>query len=314
MLERVDGSRRQSGEEPYLLGRIWSKESGKGIESVRTLDEKEADGLSGAIADLHGFFNQPAYVLVRQTLAAFYAIYQTHSDKVAKTLNPTSYARSELVFDLNSRLALWLESFRLFLNHTETELKRRYGEHSEQWESWARTKSGVFDSHFAYRFMYHLRNYLHVRMPISRISMRSWEVEPGVVVGDLQVAFSRDQLLEGYKWHPKVREDLVTLDEDFPVLPLVQEMAGCIDQLMLGRLHIQLPNAVTASKLLEGFVQEALTEDSQPAMMRIIDLGENGKRLNMELKAIPMEWLPLVERAQSGVFTIFGTDGPMQIP
>lgn len=228
-------------------------------------------------------------------------------------------AGDDMVFDLNTKLALWLESVRIFLNHTETDLKRRHGVDSKHWTAWCEKKGELFDTQFAYRFMYGLRNYLHVDMPIGRISHHARETEPGTVDTELSAMFARDMLLEKYDgWHSRMAKELREMPSEFPVMPLVQEMARCVDQLVLELMWLDLQEAVRAAAPFRQLASEAAQDEAQPIILAVkeapeAERGSKPERLNLTMQPIPAGWPPLVTQGIAGKFTILGNEERIDI-
>lgn len=299
----------------HLLGLFYPGESDHGIKSLRDLADDEYGRYTEACSTLGRFFKRHSYVLALRMHKEFIRAYQAHARHLADAAasRGTPQARGDVVFDINSRLALWLEAFRLFLNHTETDLKRRHGEDSAQWRTWATSKGWMFDHVFAYRFMYHLRNFLHVDMPRTDIKLTSAEVSPGVVETELEVTFRRDDLLRGKDWHARVAADLAAMPERFAVLPLALDLQRAIDELLRTLIEMELPGARSAATVIDALAAEALSgpgvgeTNAQPIVLSGISQDPDTKQLRLSIQHIPVEWIDLVREAENGRMTIFGS-------
>ena len=111
----------------------------------------------------------------------------------------------ETMLEFNRRFLNFIAMARLFLDHTETYISRRYGDKSHQYKRFKENTSSEFDNSFAYRFLYRLRNYaLHCGMPIGRVSGSTKLDKSGesdVLKSELVIQFSRDQILSDFnKW------------------------------------------------------------------------------------------------------------------
>src|SRR5690606_16172320 len=76
-----------------------------------------------------------------------------------------SYAEAVMAATIN-----WLGSVRLFLDHAETDLKRRFGDPSSQVDRFEAATHSAFDTYAGYRFVVKFRNYVqHCGRPASRL-------------------------------------------------------------------------------------------------------------------------------------------------
>jgi hypothetical protein len=86
----------------------------------------------------------------------------------------TSHSTSALdyapaVTVLGRLITNWLNSFRMFDDHTNARLTRRFGKNSAQLQRYEKARADIFDSNPSYRFMSKLRDYAqHVgRVPLQ---------------------------------------------------------------------------------------------------------------------------------------------------
>jgi hypothetical protein len=119
----------------------------------------------------------------------------------------------------------WLAAFRLYLDHSETILKRMYGGESQQWISFKQACSDAYDSLVGYRFVYKFRNYVqHCGLPIDTFRV-SAATPDRVADGQRLVAIllQRKQLLSNYReWGP-VKADLRGFEEEFALDDLFEQ-------------------------------------------------------------------------------------------
>ena len=132
----------------------------------------------------------------------------------------------------------WLTSFRLFLDHAETNLKRRYGADSEQVRRFDEQTALAFDSEFGYRFISKFRNYVqHCGSPLSSLTIGSVPMGEGLPPqSKASFCLNRDQLLVAFDWGTKVGTDLQKVAEVFELEPLASkamEQLREIDRLLL---------------------------------------------------------------------------------
>src|SRR6185437_11198354 len=71
-----------------------------------------------------------------------------------------------------TQIVNWLTAFRLYLDHAETNLKRKYGKTSPQVHRFKERTAYAFDNAAGYRFICRFRNYVqHCGVPISSITV-----------------------------------------------------------------------------------------------------------------------------------------------
>jgi hypothetical protein len=166
----------------------------------------------------------------------------------------------------------WLTSMRLFLDHTETDLKRRHGKVSPEALRFERATNLAFSTRIGYRFSSKFRNYVqHCGLPLSRIQVN--RPDPAARTRAKQsVAFllDRDVLLSSYKeWGP-VRRDLEAMPPSFPMLPLVSEAMEGLRQVYRELLDIRLSEALHRCRVLERALDriEDTSASGHPALFR----------------------------------------------
>lgn len=142
----------------------------------------------------------------------------------------------------------WLTAVRLFLDHTETDLKRRFGSDSPQAQRFKTSASKAYDAWFGYRFTYRFRNYVqHCGLPLSLISI----TEPHGQVHQhakqaVELLLDRDALLDAFDGWSSIRTELAAMPEQFPLLPLAEEAMEGLRQVHRELLLIEVDEAVTS--------------------------------------------------------------------
>jgi hypothetical protein len=111
-----------------------------------------------------------------------------------------------------------LSALRRLDDRTSHALSSRYGKESIERRSFKESLSFEYDSNFAYRFCYNLRNYSdHRGSPISRIRQSSHLKADGTTEQLFEPVFDSRILLSDHEWPARVREDLERIDEEFLV-------------------------------------------------------------------------------------------------
>jgi len=108
-----------------------------------------------------------------------------------------------MVLDTNKYFLNYLSSVKTFLDHTETKLKKNYGDQSQRYKCFKEICSKSYDASFSYRFIIKLRNYsLHCGMPLGGLTLQSEEKPPfsGNIYHSFEAKFNREKLLEYDSW------------------------------------------------------------------------------------------------------------------
>jgi hypothetical protein len=170
------------------------------------------------------------FQLVARNLQALEDVHQFVSITVALGrvfANPER--RVQLAESVMSSMVNWLSSMRLFLDHEQTELTRRFGSGSSEVRRFKSATSEAYDGSVGYRFAYRFRNYVqHCGLPLSSMQITE-NVDPSTM-GVQRVVFlvDRDALVDRFDaWGPQVSADLAGMPGTFEVLPLIRDaMAG----------------------------------------------------------------------------------------
>ena len=126
-----------------------------------------------------------------------------------------------------------LSAFRRFTDRTTHLLSQRYGPDSEEVRVLTQAMSHEFDNEFAYRFMYHLRNYSeHRGTPIARIAQASSLKPDGRIEHSFDVLLDSKKLLAHHDWNRHVRADLARINGEFSAVVTVDALLNAC-----GRVH-----------------------------------------------------------------------------
>jgi hypothetical protein len=115
----------------------------------------------------------------------------------------------EFMVNLNRRLMNYLVSWRFCIDEIFKTVGATFGKNSQQYRSLEAMSRDIYDSSFAYRLIYNLRNYIsHAAFPIRGVSV---SYEAGAIVPHLFMEATK--LLEGTdKWQARVKKDLAEMD------------------------------------------------------------------------------------------------------
>jgi hypothetical protein len=184
----------------------------------------------------------------------------------------------------------WLTSVRLFLDHEETHLKRRFGKDSTQVTHFEAAKAAAYDGRVGYRFAYRLRNFVqHCGLPWSRI-----EIGPVTQVGTratqaVDLVLDRDKLLSAYReWGP-VKADLNAMPPKFGLLPLAAEAMDGLRDVHQACAELDLDDALEHCEEVVAVVEriKAREPNGHPAAFRYS--GDPHSQLQLTPRIIPAD-------------------------
>jgi hypothetical protein len=212
---------------PHYLGAFFEGPiNERRIEGIRQLEEGEYRDYVRDAATVLGFFSDyEQYAMVRHAYAEYFNLLERQATAPANHVHLNEVVRAQIVHNIDRRLRSFFSEFRVFLDYTETKLKRRYGADSEQVAAFKAACSRQFDRSFDYRFVYRLRNYaLHVNLPLNAMSLVSGDGEFDAESPDTHNRFAvkvnRDALLnERFNWGRHVRPGLKNLPSSFELNP-----------------------------------------------------------------------------------------------
>lgn len=220
-------------------------------------------------------------------------------DLLFKSIAWNGIKRNDLapVFLNGNRLFLnYISAVRIFIDHSEVFLNRKYGNQSPQFLELKKILSIFFDNSFAYRFFYKLRNYsLHVGLPINDIQFSSKrERENGKIHGELEIMFNREKLLSNFDgWGAIVKQDLKKMKEQFEVMPLVSEISQNIREINRNIELLHKEELIKAATFITDLTQHQQIEDCEIVIAYNFLDTEEGSPSHQSL-LIPFETIDLI--------------------
>ncbi len=197
----------------------------------------------------------------------------------------------EATLELNRLFLNFLASVRQFLDHTETRIKRRYANHPSVLSAFESETRKAFDSSFAYRFLYKLRNFgLHCGAPIGTVDIESSAIgASGITLHKLLVKFEPAQLLkDGHGTWGKVRRDLEMRRDPFDVEPLAKEAMQSVEHIWTTVRGEERPILREAADRAVHTVADVPARYRSPAVVRML----SAKKMSFVLPPFDtMEWL-----------------------
>lgn len=276
---------------------------GKGITAIRDLsDEEYQDYRKASDCLLNYSKDQQLYAIVTSNFNDFVGVLRNYSQEYAKNPSAVNWIMMEkMVLNINRHLLNYLSSVRTFLDHTETKLKRNYGDQSERFKRFREACSKSYDDNFSYRFLIKLRNYTqHCGMPLGGLTLHSEEKPPysGHVYHSLKVKFSRDELLEYDSWGSRIRKEISELPSEFEIVPHVVEMMKCLAKINLVIIQEDLPELIRSAEFIEQLIDPAKGKEGIPCILKLLEIKRETdktiKEMQVEITNIPFHIVQFV--------------------
>ena len=243
-----------------------------------------------------------------EMLIAFFASNKPDRDKANK--------------DINRLVMNYLLSFRVFLDHWETYIKRDWKGDKEYFKAFKEATAIEYDNNLGYRITYRLRNYVqHCNMPISRIEHTIVQNQPRVIV-----LVEREKLINEFdEWKVEELDFLKNQPEEFEILPILESGKDSLnmihDKLLTYRLtHNFVLNAVEALELKKRYI----SNEGELAIVDFLDKygndfkkGEKPDTTNIKLNFDFIPWPTCIYILKSFLFEqrylkVLFKDGKMQ--
>lgn len=242
------------------------------ISTVRTISEADFSkysSYSSKLRKLH--LDENLFRIVEMN----YAEIKATSDYTLSQYESGSFEMDEVFLNMNRLILNFLASVRTFLDHTETRLKREYGENSDELNFFKSETAEAYDNNFCYRFLYKLRNYSqHCGLPAGSVSINSTGDKNNKTVNTLNLLLVKDALLNNYEsWGNPVKGELQNQQDNFDIMHLIDEKF-----LILAKVNVQVNSKIyvhfqnEANELLKLII-EAQSIRGVPCLTKNEDTG-----------------------------------------
>lgn len=192
----------------------------------------EYDDVLSACEVLEEWYASDFFTLLRYNYGGFLEEYERIREEAVKT--PYFGDFTKIRIKLNNILISFLTMMRLYLDATETRLKRlRSPKREMECQVFETARHREYDSVFAYRFTYHLRNYAqHCNLPLTQINVGSNLSEAtGVRTFTFSASFDVKKLLNDYKKWKEVKQDLQNMQDDVALMQTVSDAMSSLQRI-----------------------------------------------------------------------------------
>ncbi|MEX0664732.1 MAG: hypothetical protein WD598_08175 [Acidimicrobiia bacterium] len=254
------------------------------------IDDADYLAVDSALAAVNRLQTSLGYKLVERNFLDFESIHQFVTITMSlgrEFATPDHRTFGEAVM---SAAVNWLTAVRLFLDHSETDLKRRFGSSSTQFLRFKTSTSAAYDTRFGYRFTYRFRNYVqHCGLPLSQISIAAPRGQlHRHAKQTVELLLDRDALLDEFDGWSSVKAEIAAMPEQFPFLPLAEEAMEGLRQVHRELLLIELEEAVaTIDTLLDAL--ERIRQASSPGVAGVFSTeGDPANPTNISPQLFPV--------------------------
>ena len=269
------------------------------VTGVRELTVKECENHQRALESINEFWNN---LQLLQIVKLNYEDYESilsqirNEYHVSHQMNFSIMRNSKL--KINRCILNLLSSIRSFLDQYETNLKRKYGDSSEELKLFKSICSEQYDAEFAYKFCYKLRNYAqHVGMPLGQVSINSELDETDKAITQIEVMFDRDYLIDSYdSWGAELTKDIKRQNEFFDINMLLQKMMDCINEISLEVSRIELVKVLPHAEFLVDLVNSIGNKNAFPCMLETQMIDD--QHVSVKMSWLPLDMLEMISRMQ----------------
>lgn len=269
------------------------------IKLLRPIDDSDRGVLQSSVALLHNLLGRTTFDVLAVNYRSFSEIERvSQGDSSAVGGQPSVPDAQLLRVSVITAVVNFLTSMRMFLDHSETELKRRdASEGSDRFTRWKEACSHEYDDFFAYRFLYRFRNYIqHMGLPLSIMTFESSLSDDGRVESHLFFGESPAELVANYNGWSTVSSELAGLQVEIDIAEQIHIAMECL---------IRIANALLREDLedIQDCVKQVQTVLGDPSQYRgsiwLVYVDPNSDRPISEMQAVDLSKIELAERVLS---------------
>ena len=170
----------------------------------------------------------------------------------------------------------YLNAVRLYLDHRETHLSRRYGAEGAPLREFNAARRAQHATVAEYAFVYELRNYVqHCGMPLQALRAEQRLVASDGAErldADIIVGCRKDDLLAEFDDWRYSRGFIESQPSEFPILPMLERMRDCLVVVETAAMNAIMRLLWPEAQLVCRLLAEA-TDDSRVGMVADIELS-----------------------------------------
>ncbi|MCD8421364.1 hypothetical protein LNI94_00470 [Tenacibaculum finnmarkense genomovar ulcerans] len=164
---------------------------------------------------------------------------------------------SSLLLNSNKIILNLLSSFTSFLDNGKYFLSRKYGRTSNEYKKFNLLIKKHTEENFAFRFLKKFRNYIvHLGFPLKGLSFEAEKniKNPEKMIGKIILSVSLETLQKERRLFDKVHLDLMKLEDDIDLKPLIDNLSLSILEIQSYIYKIQKEEIENAIENIETFI------------------------------------------------------------
>jgi hypothetical protein len=303
----------------YSLGVIAENTGGSDWKMLVEISEREYQAISSALVAIARLDPPFHFGLVERNYQELQARHQFVTIVVSLGREFATPHRTQLGESLSTSIVNWLTAMRLFLDHEETALKRRFGKESSQVKAFKAATKAAFDSEApGYRFAYRFRNYVqHCGPPLTRLDVVRPDGSNPRAKQSVRQLVDRDELLAKFDdWGP-VKKDLQSFPARFEVLPLIASAMDGIRDVQRACAEIGFDHALAQLPMVADALDriESTGSEGEPATFRHRRVSEIHMEVSPSLiSAEAVRILQSVARGETSRDSLWATPDDSPLP
>lgn len=271
------------------------------FDVVRRIPDDEYRLIEAASAFTNHYFYRHAFAYLCEKRMRFLAL-KAEFDEVAPDIGPTWDLQAN-AFRYRVALTEYVTAMRMFLDHTETDLKRGQSECRMNWGDFNALKQSIFQGNPWYGVAYGLRNYAHQDFA-GRPEGSSYLDESDDSLGWFDLVLDRDELLANGDFSQSVRGAFEQMDAEFSATDVVIRSSAAVNELMYSIMVAELPQAQQTTRLLIDLQAEASQGRRIDAI--VITREFESWLTGWHYSYVGHHWPGFIASAEAGRFRILG--------
>lgn len=254
----------------WILADISRESANKvNVKSIREITTQERDDLMASNVCFKRTLQRTTFVVLERNYRSFCAVEREALAGITRD-PPYRINADGIRIALITAVVNYLTSMRMFLDHSQADLKRRDAEDGgNRFVTWNQACSDEYDDYFAYRFLYRFRNYIqHVGLPISNLEVSNRMDADGRITGSIFLGESPDHLVNSFDRWSAVADELKTLSTDIDLSDQIHISMECLNRIAEALLQEDLPDLVASVNTFRGVVGEVDSYEGRPLLIK----------------------------------------------
>lgn len=256
------------------------------FEPFKTLSEESYNSLKADCLAIKNSYTQfVVFKFLQLNIKEYSKFINQWSNVPAHKMNFAIPTNVHFVLEANRLILNVIMGFKFFLDNAETYLKRNYGKESTVLTEFIKLTNDYFDKSFAYRFLSKLRNYaIHLGFPLEviHLDIDFNKENPENSGHTFQFILDIEKLkAEKDLFGSIVYKDLLKINEDFDLIPLINELTHHITNIQKHIYRVESETLNEAIDNIEIFVGNRKTKTNEIKVYEITESKETTHTLQV---------------------------------